>query len=383
MNKTEYLARLAALLAGLPPAEREDALRYYADYLDAAGEDADEAIRALGSPEQVAQSILNEREENSRAGSRRKGLEGLAIVGTVVLGLLLAGALVKLAFGAVHIGTPAANEATTVAPQQGHHTEDHTEGHTDDVLVQSGTAAQVEQGAVPADGGWFYSYDPAMLRELDVELELGSLEILQGKAGSDVTLEVEQVDGVVFTQTVKNGVLKLENKADGRRAGSTAPTMVLTLPQDLLLEKIELEVAAGEIVADWLEADELEISMDAGSLVLTQAKADRKAELSVGMGEIQIDRLEAPAVEAECEVGAVTIKRLDGSAIKLECELGEMEVTLAGQVEDYAFTGSCELGELIYGGASYGNIKKLHLGSGARTVKADCEMGELQIIFEK
>lgn len=58
MNKQEFMQRLEAMLQDLPPSEKEEALQYYNDYLDDAGvENEAEVLKALGSPEQVADQI--------------------------------------------------------------------------------------------------------------------------------------------------------------------------------------------------------------------------------------------------------------------------------------------------------------------------------------
>jgi len=58
MNRVEFINQLEALLADLPQQERMDAISYYNDYLDDAGvENEQEVIAALGSPEQVAETI--------------------------------------------------------------------------------------------------------------------------------------------------------------------------------------------------------------------------------------------------------------------------------------------------------------------------------------
>ncbi len=58
MNRVEFLAELEQRLSGIPEEERQAAIQYYADYLTDAGEEnEDEAIRELGSPEKVAESI--------------------------------------------------------------------------------------------------------------------------------------------------------------------------------------------------------------------------------------------------------------------------------------------------------------------------------------
>lgn len=59
MKKYAYLARLEELLAALPAQERQDALNYYEEYFDAAGNDQEEkTAEELGNPEEVARKIL-------------------------------------------------------------------------------------------------------------------------------------------------------------------------------------------------------------------------------------------------------------------------------------------------------------------------------------
>lgn len=58
MNRAEFMSRLTALLQDVPPAEREEALTYYNEYFDDAGEENEAGVIAsLGSPEELAKSI--------------------------------------------------------------------------------------------------------------------------------------------------------------------------------------------------------------------------------------------------------------------------------------------------------------------------------------
>lgn len=61
MRKYAYLAKLEELLAALPAQERQDALNYYEEYFDAAGNDNEEqTAEELGDPAVVARKILEE-----------------------------------------------------------------------------------------------------------------------------------------------------------------------------------------------------------------------------------------------------------------------------------------------------------------------------------
>lgn len=61
MNRQEFLRQLESLLMNIPEQERADALAYYNDYFDEAGvENEQNVIQELGSPQKVAQSIIED-----------------------------------------------------------------------------------------------------------------------------------------------------------------------------------------------------------------------------------------------------------------------------------------------------------------------------------
>lgn len=58
MNRIEFMTELAALLQDVPVEERQEAMQYYNDYFDDAGEENEEkVVSELGSPAKVAATI--------------------------------------------------------------------------------------------------------------------------------------------------------------------------------------------------------------------------------------------------------------------------------------------------------------------------------------
>ena len=58
MNRIEFMTELAALLQDVPVEERREAMQYYNDYFDDAGEENEEqVISELGNPAKVAATI--------------------------------------------------------------------------------------------------------------------------------------------------------------------------------------------------------------------------------------------------------------------------------------------------------------------------------------
>lgn len=69
MNRMEFIKELEYLLQDVPEEEREDAVGYYRDYLEEAGDEGEEqAILEFGSPERVAAIIRSDLDGNLEEG---------------------------------------------------------------------------------------------------------------------------------------------------------------------------------------------------------------------------------------------------------------------------------------------------------------------------
>lgn len=65
MNRQEFMERLEHLLQNIPEQERVEAVQYYNDYFDDAGEENEQAVLdALGTPAQVAENIKRDMSQN-------------------------------------------------------------------------------------------------------------------------------------------------------------------------------------------------------------------------------------------------------------------------------------------------------------------------------
>jgi len=68
MNRVDFMKQLESLLQSIPDTEREEALQYYRDYFDDAGEENEQSvIEALGNPAKVAENIKKDISGNGYA----------------------------------------------------------------------------------------------------------------------------------------------------------------------------------------------------------------------------------------------------------------------------------------------------------------------------
>ncbi|MDE6939061.1 MAG: DUF1700 domain-containing protein, partial [Lachnospiraceae bacterium] len=67
MNRIEFMTELAALLQDVPEEERRDAMKFYNDYFDDAGEENEQQVIAeLENPAKVAATIKEDLGSASR-----------------------------------------------------------------------------------------------------------------------------------------------------------------------------------------------------------------------------------------------------------------------------------------------------------------------------
>ncbi|MBR5800295.1 MAG: hypothetical protein IKY23_09565 [Lachnospiraceae bacterium] len=86
MSRWEFMRQLEELLSDISPAEREEALQYYNDYLNDAGkENEQDVIAALGTPEQVAAIVKDGLAENAQGAFTDNGFVNGSVVQNEVI----------------------------------------------------------------------------------------------------------------------------------------------------------------------------------------------------------------------------------------------------------------------------------------------------------
>lgn len=90
MTADVFLTQLEQCLSSLTTEEKENAMSYYREYLEEAGENAQQAVEHLGSPQSVAENILSEmRETHDDALNEQKPEQQKASAGNIVIGIIV------------------------------------------------------------------------------------------------------------------------------------------------------------------------------------------------------------------------------------------------------------------------------------------------------
>lgn len=89
MSRKEYMDELTKKLVRMPEQERMEAISYYEEYFDEAGEENEEdVIKSLGTPTQVARQILADfavKESAAKPQSPKKGIWAIVLIVLAIL----------------------------------------------------------------------------------------------------------------------------------------------------------------------------------------------------------------------------------------------------------------------------------------------------------
>lgn len=321
MDKNAYLKELSRRLARkMPEREREDTLRWYKEYFQEAGPEREaEVIKELGPPETVARRVIEEGGwTQGKGGGRSRGM----VIGAAVAAVLLIAALCAGIWGTLLRTAP---DGPAASP--GVSTDQQDPDGTHGVPSQAGSsvpAADPGMSQKPGDSpepgpGQSQSFvdDSAQALEAFAEIEMqvavGDVTIQRGTAfqievafdgtvrGEPYRIEYEVTDGTLHIVSFP----KHHNDNDGDCSGQ----VLVTVPEDTVLEKIKISLGVGDVTLCELSVDETESETGVGDLSVIDTAA-REVELDTGVGDVKISGVPAAAMELTTGVGNVTA-RLD------------------------------------------------------------------------
>ncbi len=155
----------------------------------------------------------------------------------------------------------------------------------------------------------------------------------------------------------------------------------LYLPSGMQFEEAAIDLGAGEVNMDVLNADRLDCSVGAGSLNITRPQADT-VYLDLGMGEINLYEATLKDVELDVGMGAAY---LDGSItgdVTGACGMGSLTMALAGAEEEHNYKVRTSMGSVSIGEDMGGAAGNWDIDHGADSnFDLSCAMGSIEIYF--
>lgn len=177
------------------------------------------------------------------------------------------------------------------------------------------------------------------VRNLNLDIGGGMLRIQQGSSmsfrkegGSETQYYIE---GDTFY--IKQGGLIGDGEAE----------LTLTLPEDISLDEVLIDMAAGQVVTTGLLiAKDVEIDMAAGEITLEEVKADSFLA-DVATGSILVEKLDAEECDTNVSMGSITLQNsvVTGN-LNAAVSMGDISVSLRDSYENHSYDVNCGMGDV-------------------------------------
>lgn len=378
MDKLTYLAELAEGLARwVPERERQDILRYYAEYFEEAGPEREaQVVAELGDPWALSCRLAVEggfatqqQAENWTPPKRKKWPWVLAATLACVAIVAVSSATLFAQIGGIvgrNVASFIAGEQTAVVEQVDN--------------AQFGTAYE----EADQSGAGFWTMEDGYLDpfvEIDVDVSIANVTVT---GGDDYTLSISSdttLGGYSLKWEVKDGVLKI-------RDGGTAGHVQINSWDDFK-NMFGVNASAMDVIITVPETGEMANKIKAktglGDVFLSSLYVSEQVAAETGLGDVECYNVRAhDEVDLESGMGDVTLgvdEVFAGARFDLKTGMGNVEASIDFQEKNWDYEAKTGMGTVTVNGDSRGT-KAERKGTGGYKLELESGMGDINLYFQ-
>ena len=378
MDKLTYLAELAEGLARwVPERERQDILRYYAEYFEEAGPEREaQVVQELGDPWALSCRLAVDggfvtQEQAASWTPKKKRKWPWILAGTVAVLIFIGLSIAKLVLSlGVNVAQRTVDWVFSDDPiAMAEVVEGGDEIWAEEIPGEGPvTYVQGSEGFWSMEDGWLDGFS-----SIDADISLGNITVTSGE---DYTLWVDGTNGNVVDWEIKGGVLKIRdgsamknievnNWSDFKRIfGVGAMNIAVTVP-DGELEKVKLKT-------------------DLGDIILSDLSVAVKIEAETSMGNVEgYEVRTAGKIDLESSMGNVTLsvdEPYGGMEIELETSMGNVEAQMGSVESMWDYEAKTSMGNVTVNDVDRGT--KVQRKGGDYKLEAKSDMGDVDVYFE-
>lgn len=219
------------------------------------------------------------------------------------------------------------------------------------------------------------------LESVYINFNAGSVSL---QSGDEFKVEGSNVSSGL-TAKFEDGELIIEDKQNSNFLSNlfgldTVPTLVITIPKETKLQKLDLELGAGRGELSQITADELIIKQGAGEIVANKLQAN-SGQLKGGAGAVQFSDVSLNNFEINGGVGLINVQGTITGDLEIKCGVGQTILDVNGSVDDYFITVDQGVGPITVNGR---DIPENGIGSKSapNLIDIDGGIGPVNITFK-
>ena len=211
-------------------------------------------------------------------------------------------------------------------------------------------------------------YTGSKINSLEIDLKEVSLYIIKGNS-FNVKTNTDKI-----TSEVINGELKIKDKSSKY---SKNKIVELTIPENVILNEIDIEVGLGKNNIELLNANNIKLELGSGKMTINNINAYTNFEVDGGSGEINIMNANVSNMEIDMGVGLTTFEGTLKGNNKIEAGIGELRINLKDSIDNYRFDVNKGIGSIKVNDNEISN--NTIYGTGVNLLKIDGGIGSIKI----
>ncbi|MDL2310576.1 DUF4097 domain-containing protein [Peptostreptococcaceae bacterium OttesenSCG-928-C18] len=218
---------------------------------------------------------------------------------------------------------------------------------------------------------------------LNINLNYANLNI---KKSEDEKFKLEVIyknDNSKIKYEIKNNTLSVEDIYNHKVKHNNRNEITIYLPTNVELEHFNSYCDLGETKIDSLNAKNIKIENNMGSIKITNSKFTN-SEIDLDIGEFIGENIIFTNINLESNMGSVTI---DGQILgqnELSMDMGALNLKLNQSKEDTKLVAESDLGAITIDGVTSSGISSEQIinPSGTNSIELEANMGSIDISFK-
>ena len=173
-------------------------------------------------------------------------------------------------------------------------------------------------------------YD-SLMSSLDIDLKTANLEIKLGDK-----LLVSTTNKYVTTYQNNNNIVIKEKKHSLLSKDNNK--VIITVPDNFLLDIVEIDISSGSIKIDKLETKRLNLDLGSGTTKINNLLVTDKTKIDCGSGKFLLNNGNLSNLNLDTGLGDTILNAKIIGNSNIETDIGKLELNLIGSINDYELT---------------------------------------------
>ena len=173
-------------------------------------------------------------------------------------------------------------------------------------------------------------YD-SLMSSLDIDLKTANLEIKLGDK-----LLVSTTNKYVTTYQNNNNIVIKEKKHSLLSKDNNK--VIITVPDNFLLDIVEIDITSGSIKIDKLETKRLNLDLGSGTTKINNLLVTDKTKIDCGSGKFLLNNGNLSNLNLDTGLGDTILNTKIIGNSNIETDIGKLELNLIGSLNDYELT---------------------------------------------